>query len=83
MRIIDSDSQIEEAVELWDCLEPEEAALPQVLGLFGTTRMMVFADIPHGEARERSMDIICERTDLTEKVKENIFGENGARFYDL
>jgi hypothetical protein len=32
--------------------------------------MMASADIPHGEARERSMDIVRERTDLSDRANE-------------
>ena len=41
------------------------------------------ADIPHGEARERSMDVVRARSDLSETVKKKILGENAARFYNL
>lgn len=63
--------------------EAEEALLPQVIDLVGEDQMMASADIPHGEARERSMDIVRERPDLSESVKRKILGENAARFYAL
>jgi predicted TIM-barrel fold metal-dependent hydrolase len=63
--------------------EAEEAFLPQVIEMLGEDQMMASADIPHGEARERSLDVIRERSDLSERVKRKILGENAARFYDL
>jgi predicted TIM-barrel fold metal-dependent hydrolase len=63
--------------------EAEEASLPQVLDLLGEDQMMASADIPHGEARERSMDVVRARSDLSESAKRKILGENAARFYDL
>ena len=33
--------------------------------------------IPHGEVHERSMDIVGERTDLSERMKRKTLGENG------
>ena len=63
--------------------EAEETSLPQVLELLGADQMMASADIPHGEARERSMDIIRERPDLSETAKKKILGENAARFYGV
>ena len=63
--------------------EAEETSLPQVLDLLGEDHMMASADIPHGEARERSMDIIRGRSDLPERTKKKILGENAERFYSL
>jgi predicted TIM-barrel fold metal-dependent hydrolase len=57
--------------------------LPQVLDLLGEDQVMASADIPHGEARERSMDVVRARSDLSESAKRKILGENAARFYDL
>jgi hypothetical protein len=45
--------------------------------------MMASADIPHGEARERSMDIVRGRTDVSETAKRKILGANAERFYAL
>jgi uncharacterized protein len=63
--------------------EAEEKSLPQVVELLGEDQMMASADIPHGEARERSMDTLRDRSDLSERTKKKILGENAARFYDL
>ena len=50
--------------------EAEETSLPQVLELVGKDQMMASADISHGEARERSMDIVRERADLWDRATE-------------
>ncbi len=63
--------------------EAEEALLPQVIELLGEDQMMVSADMPHGEAREDSMDVIRERKDITDQIKRKILGENAARFYKI
>jgi predicted TIM-barrel fold metal-dependent hydrolase len=63
--------------------EAEEKFLPQVIELLGEDQMMASADIPHGEARERSMDVVRERKDLSETVKRKILGQNAAKFYNL
>jgi ABC-type nitrate/sulfonate/bicarbonate transport system substrate-binding protein len=60
-----------------------KTSLPQVLDLLGEDQMMASADIPHGEARERSMDIVRGRTDVSETAKRKILGANAERFYAL
>jgi predicted TIM-barrel fold metal-dependent hydrolase len=45
--------------------------------------MMAAADIPHGEAREHSMDIVRQRSDLSERARQKILGDNAARFYQI
>jgi predicted TIM-barrel fold metal-dependent hydrolase len=73
---------LKEALVFFTC-EAEETSFPQVLELLGEDQIMASADIPHGEARERSMDIVRERTDLSERAERKILGENAARFYNL
>ncbi len=63
--------------------EAEEALLPQVLELLGEDHMMASADMPHSEARDRCMDIVRDRSDLSDTAKRKILGENAARFYNL
>jgi predicted TIM-barrel fold metal-dependent hydrolase len=63
--------------------EADETSLPQVLELLGEDQMMASADIPHGEARERSMEIVRGRTDVSEAAKRKILGANAERFYAL
>ena len=57
--------------------------MPKVLELLVVDQMMASGDIRHGEARERSMDVVRARNDLSETVKKTILGENAMRFYDL
>ena len=64
-------------------MRAEEAPLPQVLELLGEDQMIASADIPHGEARERPMDIVRDRSDLSERAKRKILGANAERFYAL
>lgn len=40
--------------------DAEEFLLPQVIELLGEDQMMVSVDIPHGEVREESMDVISK-----------------------
>jgi uncharacterized protein len=63
--------------------EAEERHLPQVLDFVGEDRVMISADMPHGEAREGSVDEIRERTDLTARQKALILGEAAAAFYGV
>ncbi|HEY7061474.1 MAG TPA: amidohydrolase family protein [Chloroflexota bacterium] len=63
--------------------EAEERYLPQVLDFVGQDRIMISADMPHGEAREGSIEEIRERTDLTEAQKRQILGEAAAAFYNI
>jgi predicted TIM-barrel fold metal-dependent hydrolase len=63
--------------------EADENSLPQVLELLGEDQMMAAADIPHGEAREHSMDIVRKRSDLSERARQKILGDNAARFYQI
>ncbi len=63
--------------------EAEEGGLPEAIALLGEDQMMVSADMPHGEARERAFDEVRERTDIPERVKDKMMGENAARFYRL
>lgn len=63
--------------------EAEEPLLPQVIELLGEDHMMTSADMPHGEARERSMEVIRQRKDIPDRVKTKMLGENAARFYKL
>ena len=63
--------------------EAEERHLPQVLEFVGQDRIMISADMPHGEAREASVAEIRERTDLSETQKRQILGEAAATFYGI
>ena len=63
--------------------EAEERYLPQVLDFVGGDRIMLSADMPHGEARERAVEEIRERDDLSETQKRKILGETAAEFYGV
>jgi predicted TIM-barrel fold metal-dependent hydrolase len=63
--------------------EAEEKYLPQVLDFVGGDRIMVSADMPHGEAREASVEEIRERDDLSEAQKHKILGGAAAEFYGI
>jgi predicted TIM-barrel fold metal-dependent hydrolase len=63
--------------------EAEERYLPHVLEFVGEDRIMLSADMPHGEAREASVEEIQERTDLSEAQKTKILGETAAKFYGV
>ncbi|MGH7797049.1 MAG: hypothetical protein ACREQ2_19475 [Candidatus Binatia bacterium] len=47
----------------------------------GEDQMMAAADTPHGEARERSMDIVRSAHGPFRAGKEEILGENAERFH--
>lgn len=63
--------------------EAEEKLVPQVMEFVGENRLMISADMPHGEAREGSVEEIRQRTDLADAVKQKILGDNAAEFYQL
>jgi hypothetical protein len=39
--------------------------------------------MPHGEAREGSVEEIRARTDLSDDVKRRLLGDNAAKFYSI
>jgi predicted TIM-barrel fold metal-dependent hydrolase len=64
--------------------EAEEQNLPQVMDFIGSEdRIMVSADMPHGEAREASVEEIEERDDLSAAQKRKLLCDNAVRFYSL
>jgi len=63
--------------------EAEEKLVPQVMEFVGEDRIMISADMPHGEAREGSVAEIRERTDLSDAIKQKILGDNAAEFYQI
>ncbi len=68
---------------LYFTTEAEERHLPQVLEFVGGDRIMLSADMPHGEAREAAVAEIRARTDLTEAQKRSILGAAAMQFYGL
>jgi predicted TIM-barrel fold metal-dependent hydrolase len=57
--------------------------VPQVIEFVGEDRIMISADMPHGEAREGSVEEIRERADLSDAVKQRLLGDNAAEFYAI
>jgi predicted TIM-barrel fold metal-dependent hydrolase len=54
-----------------------------VIEFVGEDRIMISADMPHGEAREGSVEEIRGRSDLSDAVKQQLLGDNAARFYAI
>lgn len=69
--------------EIYLTTEAEEKNLPGVMEIIGEDRIMVSADMPHGEAREEAIEEIEERDDLTDVQKRKILSDNAVRFYGL
>jgi uncharacterized protein len=69
--------------EVYFTCEAEEKLVPQVIEFVGEDRIMISADMPHGEAREGSVQEIRERADLNDAVKRRLLGDNAAKFYGI
>jgi predicted TIM-barrel fold metal-dependent hydrolase len=69
--------------EIYFTCEAEEKLVPQVIEFVGEDRIMISADMPHGEAREGSVEEIRERADLSDAVKGRLLGDNAAKFYAI
>jgi predicted TIM-barrel fold metal-dependent hydrolase len=63
--------------------EAEERYLPRVLEFVGEERIMVSADMPHGEGRDNAAAEIEERPDLSDTQKRLLLHDNAAAFYGL
>jgi predicted TIM-barrel fold metal-dependent hydrolase len=63
--------------------EAEERGLPYVMEYIGEDRIMISADMPHGEARETTIEEIEQRTDLTDAQKRKLLHDNAAAFYGI
>lgn len=63
--------------------EAEERYLPRVMEFVGEDRIMVSADMPHGEGREASVQQIEERQDLTGVQIRKLLHDNARIFYGL
>lgn len=63
--------------------EAEERGLPYVMEYIGEDRIMISADMPHGEARETTVEEIEERTDLSDVQKRKLLHDNAAAFYGV
>jgi len=64
-------------------VEGDEAGVPEVVNLLGEDHVMSSADIPHAEAREKHLEVMARREDLSAHVREKILTHNPARFYGL
>ncbi|HLQ34737.1 MAG TPA: amidohydrolase family protein [Chloroflexota bacterium] len=64
--------------------EPEED-LPYLINHIGEDGLMLSSDYPHGDpsADEPYVEKIAARTDVPERAKQKMLGENAARFYRL
>ncbi|HLY63955.1 MAG TPA: amidohydrolase family protein [Chloroflexota bacterium] len=64
--------------------EPEEN-LPYLIDSIGDDGLMLSSDYPHGDpsADEPYVEKIAARTDVAERAKQKMLGENAARFYRL
>lgn len=69
--------------EIYFTCEAEEKLLPEVMNWIGEGRIMMEADMPHGEGRDTSVQEIQERRDLSDSVKGKILGLNAKAFYNL
>jgi predicted TIM-barrel fold metal-dependent hydrolase len=49
--------------------------------VLGEERIMLGSDIPHSESHPNSFRKFSERSDLTQRVKDKILGENAVRFF--
>ncbi len=61
------------------CEEDEDLREP--LKILGEDRIMLGSDIPHSESHPNSFQKFQERSDLSDKVKAKILGQNALRFF--
>ena len=61
------------------CEEDED--LRETLEIIGADGIMLGSDMLHSESHPNSFQKFQERTDLSDKVKEQILGENARRFF--
>ncbi|MGH7825443.1 MAG: amidohydrolase family protein [Candidatus Binatia bacterium] len=69
--------------EIYFTCEAEEKLLPEVVNWIGEDRIMMEADMPHGEGRDTAVQEIQERRDIREATKRKILGMNAKAFYTL
>ena len=63
--------------------EVDERQLPFVIQEYGDDFLMFAGDIPHPHRVTHSVDVMQNRTDLSEETKRKILLDNSARFYGL
>ncbi len=61
--------------------ETHERLLPEVITLVGESQLMLSTDIPHAEGRERAIDELWERPDISTEAKRQICSTNAQRFF--
>lgn len=79
-------SEVFRSGSIYVSCEVEERTLPYVVEALGENNIFFASDYPHERLREGFLKDIPEfaaRTDLSEKVKENILFRNTQRFYRL
>jgi predicted TIM-barrel fold metal-dependent hydrolase len=76
-------SQYLRECDIYLTTEAEERGLPYVMEYIGEDRIMISADMPHGEARETTVEEIEERTDLSDVQKRKLLHDNAVAFYGL
>ena len=72
--------------QVWVSCEADERSLPYVVERMGPDCIMFPSDYPHERQREQFLGDIpefCERTDLSDEIKEKILWHNPRRFYRL
>jgi predicted TIM-barrel fold metal-dependent hydrolase len=60
------------------CEEDED--LPETMKIIGADRIVLGSDTPHSESHPNSFQKFQKRTDLNDKAKGQILGENARRF---
>lgn len=62
--------------------DPDEITLEATIGLLGEDRLMWASDYPHFDCRfPHTVDLVTNRTTLSERVKAKILGGNALHFY--
>lgn len=61
--------------------EVDDRLLPYVIERFGEDLLLFASDIPHGDREYDAVSLLRSRSDIPERVKDKILGENALRFY--
>jgi hypothetical protein len=77
----------EELIKSENCfyaVEPEEKTIPFVAQMIGEDRLVYASDYSHWDCLcPDSVNLLHERTDLSDGLKRKIFGENAVRLFNL
>jgi predicted TIM-barrel fold metal-dependent hydrolase len=68
---------------LWISTEGDDPELISVIDLMGDDRVMISADMPHGDVPVDLLPAFRERQDVSAESRRKILGPNAARFYEL